>query len=94
MFTLNLMQSHPLALKCYANRAACYKQLSNFEGTISDSTMVLEYKPDDIKVTYTCNKTTAFGQIKMLQRPCIHKFPLATPYILHYFGFDMMYCSR
>lgn len=41
--------SHPLALKCYANRAACYKQLSNFEGTISDSTMVLEYKPDDIK---------------------------------------------
>ncbi|CAE7525176.1 spag1a, partial [Symbiodinium microadriaticum] len=41
--------SNPLALKCYANRAACYKQLSNFEGTISDSTMVLEYKPDDIK---------------------------------------------
>jgi len=38
-----------LALKCYANRAACYKQLSNFEGTISDSTAVLEYKPDDIK---------------------------------------------
>mmetsp|Transcript_23074 Transcript_23074/g.33793 ORF Transcript_23074/g.33793 Transcript_23074/m.33793 type:complete len:321 (+) Transcript_23074:77-1039(+) len=41
--------AHPLALKCYANRAACYKQLSNFEGTISDSTMVLEHKPDDIK---------------------------------------------
>lgn len=38
-----------LALKCYANRAACNKQISNFEGTIADSTMVLEYKPDDIK---------------------------------------------
>jgi hypothetical protein len=39
-------------LKCYANRAACYKQLSNFESTISDSTMVLEHKPDDIKVAH------------------------------------------
>jgi stress-induced-phosphoprotein 1 len=38
-----------LALKCYANRAACNKQISNFEGTIADSTMVLEYKPNDIK---------------------------------------------
>jgi len=42
-------KSSDLALKCYNNRAACYKQLSNFEGTISDSTAVLEYKPDDIK---------------------------------------------
>jgi len=42
-------KSSDLALKCYNNRAACYKQLSNFEGTISDSTSVLEYKPDDIK---------------------------------------------
>jgi len=42
-------KSSELALKCFANRAACHKQLSNFEGTISDSTMVLEYKPDDIK---------------------------------------------
>lgn len=38
-----------LALKCYANRAACYKQLSNFDGTIGDCTQVLEYKPDDVK---------------------------------------------
>jgi len=38
-----------LALKCYANRAACYKQLSNFDGTIADSTAVLEHKPDDMK---------------------------------------------
>ncbi len=36
-------------MKCYANRAACYKQLSNFDGTIGDSTAVLEHKPDDVK---------------------------------------------
>ena len=36
-------------MKCYSNRAACYKQLSNFEGIIIDSTCVLEYKPDDVK---------------------------------------------
>eukprot|EP01038_Epipyxis_sp_PR26KG_P008776 gene8776-11852_t len=42
-------KSSELALKCYNNRAACYKQLSNFDGTIADSTAVLEYKPDDIK---------------------------------------------
>lgn len=42
-------KSTELALKCYSNRAACYKQLSDFEGTISDSTHVLEYRPDDIK---------------------------------------------
>ena len=33
----------------YSNRAACFKQLSNFEGTIEDSTHVLEHKPDDVK---------------------------------------------
>jgi len=38
-----------LALKCYGNRAACFKQLSNFDGTISDCTAVLEHKPDDVK---------------------------------------------
>ena len=38
-----------LALKCFANRAACYKQLSNFDGTISDCTSVLEVKQDDPK---------------------------------------------
>lgn len=42
-------KSSELALKVFNNRAACYKQLSNFEGTISDSTHVLEYKPDDVK---------------------------------------------
>lgn len=42
-------KSSELALKCYANRAACYKQLSNFDGTIEDCTNVLEHKPDDVK---------------------------------------------
>lgn len=43
------LQSSELALKCYGNRAACYKQLSNFDGTIADCTAVLEHKPDDVK---------------------------------------------
>jgi stress-induced-phosphoprotein 1 len=38
-----------LALKCYGNRAACYKQISNFDGTIQDCTAVIEVKPDDVK---------------------------------------------
>eukprot|EP01042_Synura_sphagnicola_P001531 gene1531-1774_t len=42
-------KSSELALKCYGNRAACYKQLSNFDGVIADSTAVLEYKPNDVK---------------------------------------------
>lgn len=33
-----------IALKVYSNRAACYKQLSNFDGVISDCTSVLEVK--------------------------------------------------
>jgi len=33
----------------FSNRAACYKQLSNFDGVISDCTSVLEVKPDDVK---------------------------------------------
>lgn len=42
-------KSSELALKVFANRAACYKQLSNFDGTIEDCTAVLEHKPDDVK---------------------------------------------
>lgn len=38
-----------LAAKCFANRAACYKQLSNFDGTIGDCTAVLEIKENDPK---------------------------------------------
>jgi stress-induced-phosphoprotein 1 len=42
-------EGNDLKLKCYANRAACYKQLSNFDGTIGDCTAVLEYKDNDVK---------------------------------------------
>lgn len=42
-------KSSELALKCYGNRAACFKQLSNFDGTIEDCTSVIEHKPDDVK---------------------------------------------
>merc|ERR1711920_736234 len=38
-----------LALKAYANRAACYKQISNFDGTISDCTAVIEVEPENVK---------------------------------------------
>lgn len=42
-------KSSELALKCYGNRAACYKQLSNFDDTIADCTAVLEFKENDVK---------------------------------------------
>jgi stress-induced-phosphoprotein 1 len=42
-------KSSDLAMKCYGNRAACNKQLSNFDGTIEDCTYVLEHRPDDVK---------------------------------------------
>lgn len=38
-----------LALKAYSNRAACYKQISNFDGVISDCTAVLEVDPENAK---------------------------------------------
>jgi len=38
-----------LAVKTYSNRAACYKQISNFDGTIEDCTAVLEADPDNVK---------------------------------------------
>jgi len=38
-----------LAVKTYSNRAACYKQISNFDGTIEDCTAVLEVDPDNVK---------------------------------------------
>jgi len=38
-----------LALKAYANRAACYKQISNYDGVISDCTAVLEVDPQNVK---------------------------------------------
>ena len=38
-----------LAIKAYSNRSACYKQISNFDGTISDCTAVLEVDPENVK---------------------------------------------
>jgi stress-induced-phosphoprotein 1 len=38
-----------IALKCYGNRAACWKQLSNFDETIGDCSHVLEYRENDVK---------------------------------------------
>lgn len=38
-----------LALKAHSNRAACYKQVSNFDGTIEDCTAVLEIDPENVK---------------------------------------------
>ena len=41
--------SSPLAIKALSNRAACYKQISNCDGTISDCTMVLEADNNNVK---------------------------------------------
>jgi len=38
-----------LAMKAHANRAACYKQISNFDGVIEDCTAVLEGDPENVK---------------------------------------------
>lgn len=42
-------QSSELALKAYANRAACFKQISNHDACIADCTAVLEVDPENIK---------------------------------------------
>jgi len=41
--------SSELAIKALSNRAACYKQISNFDGVIEDSTAVLEADPENVK---------------------------------------------
>lgn len=38
-----------LAIKCFSNRSACYKQLSNFDATVEDTTAVLEIEPNNVK---------------------------------------------
>lgn len=42
-------KSSELCLKAYSNRSACYKQLSNFDGTIADCTAVLDSDPNNVK---------------------------------------------
>lgn len=39
----------PTLVKALSNRAACFKQLSNFDGTIEDTTAVLDIEPDNVK---------------------------------------------
>ena len=34
---------------CFFFRSACYKQISNFDGVISDCSAVLEVDPDNVK---------------------------------------------
>ena len=36
-------------MKAHSNRAACYKQISNFDGVIEDCTAVLEVDPENVK---------------------------------------------
>mmetsp|Transcript_30378 Transcript_30378/g.35846 ORF Transcript_30378/g.35846 Transcript_30378/m.35846 type:complete len:324 (+) Transcript_30378:42-1013(+) len=36
-------------IKALSNRAACYKQLSNFDATIEDTTTVIDMEPDNVK---------------------------------------------
>jgi len=38
-----------LRMKALSNRAACYKQISNFDGVIADCSEVLEIEPDNVK---------------------------------------------
>ncbi|KAL7551337.1 hypothetical protein ACHAWF_014530 [Thalassiosira exigua] len=38
-----------LAIKAHSNRAACYKQISHFDGVIEDCTAVLEVDPENVK---------------------------------------------
>merc|ERR1711988_1754938 len=48
--------SSELAIKALSNRAACYKQVSNFEGLKSDTSTVLEIDPDNVKAYYEEHK--------------------------------------
>jgi len=42
-------KTSPLAINCLGNRAACYKQISHFDGTVEDCTYVLEVEPENVK---------------------------------------------
>jgi len=42
-------KTSPLAIKCLGNRAACYKQISHFDGTVEDCAYVLEVDPENVK---------------------------------------------
>jgi stress-induced-phosphoprotein 1 len=38
-----------ILIKALSNRSACYKQLSNFDATIEDTTAVVDMEPDNVK---------------------------------------------
>lgn len=46
---LGMNDSSELMLKARSNRAACYKQISNFDGTIEDCSEVLMIDPENVK---------------------------------------------
>lgn len=46
---LGMSDQSSLMVKARSNRAACYKQISNFDGTIEDCTEVLMIEPENIK---------------------------------------------
>eukprot|EP00816_Leptocylindrus_hargravesii_P011575 CAMPEP_0196810918 /NCGR_PEP_ID=MMETSP1362-20130617/15365_1 /TAXON_ID=163516 /ORGANISM="Leptocylindrus danicus, Strain CCMP1856" /LENGTH=321 /DNA_ID=CAMNT_0042186109 /DNA_START=55 /DNA_END=1020 /DNA_ORIENTATION=+ len=46
---LGMSDTSELMVKARSNRAACYKQISNFDGTIEDCTEVLQIDPDNVK---------------------------------------------
>ena len=46
---LGMSDTSELMLKARSNRAACYKQISNFDGTIEDCTEVLIIDPENVK---------------------------------------------
>ena len=46
---INPLSSPPPSLQALSNRAACYKQISNFDGTIEDCSAVLEAESNNVK---------------------------------------------
>jgi stress-induced-phosphoprotein 1 len=48
---MNVNTHHPFSLSLYSynNNIACYKQVSNYDGTIADCTAVLEVEPQNVK---------------------------------------------
>lgn len=68
-----------LALKAHSNRAACYKQISNFDGVIEDCTAVLEVEPENTKALI--RRAQAFEGVERYRfalQDC--KFVLQMPY--------------
>lgn len=60
----------PLAINCYSNRSACYKQLSNFDATVEDTTAVLEVEPSNVKALV--RRAQAFEAIERCEGGCMY----------------------